>query len=104
MDYFFWRIGDFFKRFFKGLFSGIVGAVVCALETARYLLYKVCMIILVFTNIGFIVGLVLLVLNIVEVYRGASFVDSRYFQPMIILLVSHIVLFSICRLLKPNDV
>lgn len=103
MNYFFWRIGDFFKRLFLGLIENIIAVTIGAVETVRYLLYKICMILLVFTNIGFIVGIVLLVLNIMEAVEGTFITQTKHFQTMLILIISHIVLFSLCRILKPKD-
>lgn len=103
MNYFFWRIGDFFKRIFLGLIENIVAVTIGALETVRYLLFKICMLALVFTNIGFVIGLVLLVLNIIEATKGVFITQTKYFIPMIVLFVAHIVLFSLCRILKPKD-
>lgn len=103
MNYFFWRIGDFFKRLFLGLIENIVAVTIGALETVRYLLYKICMLVLVFTNIGFVVGFVLLVLNIMEAIKGTFITQTKYFVPMLILFGAHIVLFSLCRILKPRD-
>ena len=97
------KIGMFFKNLLFGFLRSIVAVIIGAVETIRYILYKLCRIILVFTNIGFIVGIFFLVLNIIEAVNGVFFTQTKYFRAMIILIVCHIIMFNVCRILMPKD-
>lgn len=110
MEFFLWEIKDFLcdciyaiGRFFKYIFVSIFQMFVLAFETARYILYRILCVILALTNIGFLVGIYFLICNIRETLNGVSFTDTSKFTAMIILFVCHIVMFMLCKLVRPKD-
>lgn len=80
-----------------------IGLIFSAIDILRYIIFKILLVIMTITNIGFFIGLILLIFNIKESIQGVNFFDTRYFGTMIILIVTHIVLMIISIFIKPKE-
>lgn len=103
MSDFFERLGDFLKDILYNIFDGIFSAIVEAFKLFHYIIYKIFLLGLTFATIGFAVGVVFLILNVIEAINGVWFNHTRFFVPMIWLFGAYIVLFAICRIIRPRD-
>lgn len=99
MDYYLWRLFDFFKEVFENLLYFINSI----LRLIRYILYKIALLIWCITTIGKWIAVVLLILNVIETFEGTFITQTKYFFPMLILFGTEIVLHLICLILIPKD-
>ncbi len=95
---FYWMIiRKTIKRFFKFIIESIGEMFVDVFFTILVILYKILSIVVGFTTIGFIAGLILLYFNIKEAFGGVMINDTKYFIAMLYLFGAHIIVFTLYR-------
>lgn len=96
---FFWRAGNNFKRFFNRMFLLILNFI----NAIRSILYKIIMLTITFTNIGFLIGIYLLYRNVKQCYtESISFFDTKYYGTMLLLIGIHIILIILSLIVEPK--
>lgn len=89
------------KKFFRKLFGAVLDLLYGVFDTVCKIIYAVLSKLFGFTEIGFIVGIVFLILNIKECYTTKiNFVDARFYAPMFWLLIVHVGVYAACKLLR----
>ena len=95
------RIVKGIKSFLAFLFNGVFEILLMALITIYSIIYKIFSIAVGITNLGFVISIVLLVLNIIEVREdNVSFMNTEYFNQMCYLGGIHIVVYFIYKALS----
>lgn len=89
------------KQVLRFIASGIIEIILMALLTIYGIIYKLFSIAVGITNIGFVVGIVLLVLNIMEFNKNdIGFTATKYFDEMLFLFAIHIAVYFVYKLLS----
>lgn len=97
-----WRIKEGIK-YIINIFITLAGAII---NGFRELLFKLIMIITKITNVGFFIGVILLVINIKECVagKGISFFETQYFEAMCFLFGIHASLLLIAIIINPKHI
>lgn len=96
------RMADFFKELVALIGEGILAGVVSAFSLFHLIVYKILVLFLSFATIGFAVGIIFLALNVMEAFDGTWITNTQYFNPMLWLFAIYIVLFTLCRIIRPK--
>lgn len=99
MKEFLWKTKEIILSITRFLISLLLGSI----YIVRLIIYKILLVIMAITSIGFFIGLFFLIINIKESINGINFFDTKYFGTMIILLGTHIVLMIISIIIKPKE-
>lgn len=95
-----WKV----KNGFIYIIKLLLNVLIILLEQIKNLVWKLIKLVLGITNIGFLIGLFLLYLNIKESFGGVNFFQTKYFNTMSFLCGIHIVLIIFYVILKPKEI
>jgi len=99
MNILFWEFKEKCKASIKD-----IGYLLCNFfSVVWHLTYKLLRCILVITNVFFLIGLVLAIMNIMESVDGVSFFETQYINSMLLFCGCYPFMFFLCKLLRPKD-
>lgn len=97
-----WRLKEVLK-YIINIFITLISMII---NGFRNLLFKLLMVITRITNIGFFIGMILLVINIKEYIKKneISFFNTQHFKLMCFLCGIHAILLLIAIIIDPKDI